>query len=372
VTASTINNRDDLISYLHAAMALEHATIPTYLTAYYSIRSTTNSDAAHIIRVTAVEEMLHLTLVANVMNAIGATPDLTRPGFVPSYPAYLPDGEDDFTVDLRPFSREAVETFCKIERPGKAPSDGSRLVPTSDTSRPLLVTSPTAEGMRFFSIGEFYEEIIEGLEQVAAGDPGLFCGDPALQVGPEYFYSGGGVVIVVCDLDSARRALRFIAAQGEGLDTGIYDADGELAHYYRFRQLQLGRYYQVGDHPDAPSGPPLSVGWDDVYKVKVSAKLADYPPGSEIADVAKNFNAEYGAFLALLTTAFNGQPEKLQDAVWYMFRLRDGFNRLVRNPLPGSDGLHAAPTFEIPAAVEPEKDSDASQTADEAAGAVRS
>lgn len=368
MTAPTINNRDDLISYLHAAMALEHATIPPYLTAYYSIQSTTNSDAAHIIRVAAVEEMLHLTLVANVLNAIGGTPDLTRPGFVPSYPAYLPDGEDDFTVDLRPFSPEAVETFCKIERPGKAPGADARLMRTSDTGRPLLVSSPTAEGMHFYSIGEFYEEIVDGLEKVAAGDPGLFRGDPALQVGPESYYSGGGVVIVVSDLDSARRALRFIAAQGEGLDSGMYDADGELAHYYRFRQLQLGRYYQVGDEPDSPSGPPLSITWDDVYKVKVSARLADYPAGSELAGAVRNFNADYGAFLALLTKAFNGQPGLLQDAVWEMFRLRDAFNRLVCNPLPGTDGLHAAPTFEIPAAAG--SDPDASRAAGEIARAV--
>ncbi|MFC8516327.1 ferritin-like protein [Streptomyces sp. NPDC057257] len=351
MTASTIENRDDLISYLDAALALEHATIPTYLTAYYSIRSTTNSDAAHIIRVAAVEEMLHLSLVANVLNAIGGKPDLTRPGFVPSYPAYLPDGEDDFTVDLRPFSPEAVETFCKIERPGSAPSADSRLVRTADGRTPPLVSSPTAEGMRFYSIGEFYEEIIEGLAKVAARDPALFCGDPALQVGREYFYSGGGEVIVVTDLDSAQRALRFIAAQGEGLDSGMYDAEGELAHYYRFRQLQLGRYYEVGDHPEAPSGPALSISWDDVYPVKVSPRLADYPADSQLARVARDFNADYGAFLGLLTEAFNGRPALLQEAVCDMFRLRDGFNRLVCNPLPGSGGLHAAPTFEIPAAV---------------------
>ncbi|KAB1988226.1 ferritin-like domain-containing protein [Streptomyces triticiradicis] len=347
--ASTIETRDDLVSYLNAAMSLEHATIPPYLTAYYSIHSGTNSDAAHIIRVTAVEEMLHLTLAANVLNAIGGTPDLTRPGFVPSYPAYLPDGEDDFTVDLRPFSPEAVETFCKIERPGKAPSADSRLVETPDSRTHFLVSSPTAEELRFYSIGEFYEEIIEGLEKVAANDPALFSGDPARQVGPEYFYSGGGAITVVSDLRSAQQALRFIAGQGEGLDSGIYDADGELAHYYRFRQLQLGRYYQVGDHPDAPSGPSLSISWDEVHKVKVSARLADYPAGSELARVARDFNADYGAFLALLTKAFDGQPDLLQEGVCEMFRLRDGFNRLVCNPLPGSGGLHAGPTFEIPA-----------------------
>lgn len=346
MTASTINSRDDLISYLHAAIALEHATIPTYLTAYYSIYSTTNSDAAHIIRVAAVEEMLHLTLAANVLNAVGGSPDLTRPGFVPSYPAYLPDGEDDFTVDLRPFSKEAVETFCKIERPRKAPDPGSRLVP-GDPGHRMLVASPTAEGMHFYSIGEFYEEIIDGLGQLAAADPGLFCGDESRQVGPEYFYSGGGTVLPVRDLESASRALRFIAAQGEGLDQGIYDAEGELAHYYRFRQLQLGRYYQPGDEPDSPSGPELHIDWDDAYRVKVSARLTDYPPGSELAGVAEAFNADYGAFLALLTRAFNGEPSRLQEAVWSMFRLRDAFNRLVRNPLPGSGGLHAAPTFEV-------------------------
>jgi hypothetical protein len=350
VTASTIDNRDELIAYLHAAMALEHATIPPYLTAYYSIKSTTNSDAAHIIRVVAVEEMLHLTLVANVLNAIGGKPDLTRPGFVPSYPAYLPDGEDDFTVDLRPLSPEAVETFCKIERPGRAPV-GERLLTTADGGEPSLVSSPTTEKLRFYSIGEFYSEIIQGLEKVAAADPGqLFCGDPALQVGSEYFYSGGGEVTVVTDLDSACRALTFIADQGEGLAAGIHDAAGELAHYYRFRQLQLGRYYEIGDDADAPSGAPLSVAWDEVYPAKVSARLADYPAGSELAAAALEFNADYGAFLALLTRAFNGNPELLQEAVREMFRLRDGFNRLMCNPLPGSDGLHAAPTFEIPAA----------------------
>ena len=350
MTATTINTRDDLIDYLHAAIALEHATIPPYLTALYSIHPGTNSDAAHVIRVIVVEEMLHLTLAANVLNAIGGSPDLTLPGFVPDYPAYLPDGEDDFTVDLRPFSREAIETFCKIERPGSAPAGHSRLVRIADGGRPPLVSSPTVEGMRFYSIGEFYAEIIEGLEEVAAADPDLFSGDPARQVGSEYFYSGGGAAIPVTDLDSARQALEFISEQGEGLDSGIYDDDGELAHYYRYRQLQLGRYYQVGDHPDSPSGPPLTVGWDEVFRLKVSAKLADYPPGSELEAAALGFNADYGDFLALLTRAFNGQPGLLLDAVPSMFRLRDAFNRLVRNPLPDSGGLHAAPTFEVPPA----------------------
>ena len=88
-----------------------------------------------MIRVVAVEEMLHLTLAANVLNAAGGTPDLTGPGFVPSYPAYLPDGEDDFQVDLQRFSPDAVETFLKIERPGKAPERGGAAARRHDTER---------------------------------------------------------------------------------------------------------------------------------------------------------------------------------------------------------------------------------------------
>jgi hypothetical protein len=346
VTGSTITTRDDLIRYLDAALSLEHATIPVYLTAYYSIRSTTNSDAAHILRVTAVEEMLHLCLVANVMNAVGGSPDLTRPGFVPSYPTRLPDGEEDFIVDLRPFSPAAVNTFCQIERPRKAPDTGSRLVP-QETDKPKLVTSPTDEGMSFYSIGEFYEEIGAGLRRLAGEDPDLFSGDESRQVGPEFFYSGGGAIIPVRDLESACKALQFIGEQGEGLDAGLYDTDGELAHYYRFRQLQLGRYYQPGDEPEAPSGPQLTIDWEQTFNLKVSARLSDYPAGSELAAAAEAFNADYGKFLALLTQAFNGEPKRMQEAIWWMFRLRDGFNRLIRNPLPGSDGLHAAPTFEV-------------------------
>ena len=116
-----ITDIDELRRHLQAAVQLEHATIPPYLTALYSIRPGTNADAYHVLRVIAVEEMLHLTLAANILNAIGGSPDLTIPGFVPDYPAYLPNGETDFRADLRPFSREAMDTFPEY-RAARPPS----------------------------------------------------------------------------------------------------------------------------------------------------------------------------------------------------------------------------------------------------------
>ena len=99
-STSGIQSKEDVFHYLYVAMQLEHATIPPYLMGLYTIKPGTNQDAAMNIREVVVEEMLHLTLAANILNAVGGTPDLTCPGFVPTYPARLPDGENDFTVSL--------------------------------------------------------------------------------------------------------------------------------------------------------------------------------------------------------------------------------------------------------------------------------
>ncbi|MFN4089283.1 MAG: ferritin-like domain-containing protein, partial [Alphaproteobacteria bacterium] len=279
----------------------------------------------------------------------GAAPDLTRPDFVPSYPAYLPDGETDFTVDLRPFSREAIETFLKIERPAILQHTARNVHHRPRRRGSVHAAHAHVEGEEhFYSIGEFYKAIEEGLEYLHAemGDA-LFCGDPARQIGPEQYYSGGGGLIAVTDMASARAALELIAEQGEGVTDTIFDEDGEIAHYYRFQQIVLGRYYVEGDLPGAPSGGTFGVDWQAAHPVAVSARLSDYPEGSDLRAAAEGFNADYARFLRLLTRAFDGQPQLFVDAVGGMFRLKDTMQSLMRQPVPGRPGVHAAPTFEI-------------------------
>src|SRR5262245_5815644 len=163
---TVIDSIEELRYYLKEALVLEHATIPPYLSALYSIKPGTNLDARNILRAVAVEEMLHLTLAANVLNAIGGTPSLTYPGFVPNYPAYLPDGEGDFMVSLERFSRKAVDMFLQIERPAKVhvhqrflkrPRHQHSLAPA------LLNCDPE---LHFYNIGEFYAEILQGLDHL--------------------------------------------------------------------------------------------------------------------------------------------------------------------------------------------------------------
>jgi hypothetical protein len=344
-----ISDLDALKHHLQAAIQLEHATIPPYLTALYSIRPGTNADAYHAIRVVVVEEMLHLTLAANILNAVGGSPDLSGPGFVPLYPAYLPDGETDFQVDLQPFSKAAIECFLKIERPASSPGEGVRTVsrsPREGALRAARVHDDSEE--HFYSIGEFYDVIAQGLEMLhEKHGAGLFCGDPALQVTPEYYYSGGGEVIPVTDLQSAKAAIRLISEQGEGLGGGIFDTEDEIAHYYRFEQLMLGRYYRPGDKAGSPSGGVVNVDWQAVYPIRKNARLADYPGGSGLREGAAAFNRRYKEFLDLLTRAFRGEPGLLIEAVGGMFELKEMCSRLMRQPIDGAGGEHAAPTFEI-------------------------
>jgi hypothetical protein len=353
-----IKTVEKLRQYLDIAMQIEHATIPPYLLALYSIHPGKNLDATQIIRVVVVEEMLHLTLAANLLNAVGGRPNLTVPGFVPCYPTGLPNGEEDFVVSLEPFSQDAVNTFLKIERPKKAATEPARLHTIIPKARalmrhhglPVSTLMAPLEGpdVRYYSIGEFYEEVRRGLDFLyhELGDD-LFSGDPNKQATAEYYYSGGAKLFPVTDIHSADEAIRTIIDQGEGLGGAIFNEENELAHLYRFDQLVRGKYYLKGDEPGNPTGPELTVDWNAVYPIKTNVKLTNYPDGSELYEAAVAFNESYAVFLSLLTTAYNGMPELLLQAVPQMFRLRDAMYQLIHHPMPGEESSNAGPTFEM-------------------------
>src|SRR5262245_66324030 len=108
-----------LRTHLQWALELEHSTVPPYLCALYSIPDGANVRASGLIRSVVMEEMLHMVLAANLLNAVGGEPDVCHAKFVPSYPTYLPHSDKAFLVHLRPFSPEAIATFLRIERPMK-------------------------------------------------------------------------------------------------------------------------------------------------------------------------------------------------------------------------------------------------------------
>ncbi len=56
---------------LQQAVMLEHATIPTYLYALYSLEPGKNAEIQQLITSVVIEEMSHMALACNILNAIG-------------------------------------------------------------------------------------------------------------------------------------------------------------------------------------------------------------------------------------------------------------------------------------------------------------
>ncbi|MFJ1767221.1 ferritin-like protein [Amycolatopsis sp. NPDC088138] len=332
-----ITTLDELRRHLQWAIELEHATIPPYLCALYSLDAGRNAEVAQVVGSVLAEEMLHLALAANLLNAVGGRPRLDTPELLPAYPHPLPHGDRSLHVNLVPFGPEALEMFLRIEQPETADAP------------------PQPDGYR--TIGQFYAAVEAGFRLLCAtlGEEEVFSGDPKRQIGEMHLHGGGGGVLPVHDLKTALAALAEIVEQGEGAArTEVWDGDrdvfhpdrDEVAHFYRFQELKHGRRYQAGDTPQTgPTGDEIKIDLDGVLPMRPNPRTADYPAGSAIRVAQEEFNNTYCLLLYLLEETFNGAPAQMGAAVGTMFTLRAQAQALMK--LPSGDGrTTAGPTFE--------------------------
>lgn len=340
-----IKSLEDLRQHLQGAVALEHATLLPYMYALYSIVPETNQDAVGILTSVFVEEMLHMALASNLLNAVGGTPRIAETGFVPRYPTPLPFSDASFQVPLARFSRETVATFMRIERPEE--------------------TDSPAESDQFETIGQFYRAIEVALQRLckSLGEAAVFCGDPARQITAETLaHVGGGHIVPVTDLASALAAVDEIEEQGEGLrHAEIWDGDrdmfhperDEVAHYFRFDQLVRGQRYQRGDTPQSgPSGDAIEVDWDRVYPMVDNPQVSNYPPGSDARQKMEQFQHLYSQTLRMLQRALDGEPSRMNNAISKMMELRDRARELAQTP-SGDGSTNVGPAFDYVEEPEP-------------------
>ena len=189
---------------------------------------------ADMLRSVVLEEMTHMGLAANLLNAVGGSPVIARPGFVPAYPGPLPGTVGgDLEARLDRLSLDLVENvFMRIEEP----------------EDPLVFRSESAAATGPLTIGEFYAAIADQLRTVGSA---AFVGDPARQVTHELGQEG---LIAITDLDSALAAIHTIVEEGEGTQQSPLDREGELAHYYRFAEIK--HRHRLVPIPDAPPDAP--------------------------------------------------------------------------------------------------------------------
>lgn len=338
-----INTLKELHHLLQKAVELEHSTIPPYLTALYSIPDGTNIEAAKIIKSVVMEEMLHMVLAANVLNAIRdprhdlGGPVIDHPKFIPEYPTELPVIDAHFKVHLEKFCPHSIETFMKIERP-EAPSH-----PPKDCA---CISS-------YYTIGQFYGAIMEALPRLDRELGGIFKGNPDNQVPDTEYYGGGGKIYAVRCLDTAIVALQEIVGQGEGVHHTLMDGDGDLgevdevAHYFRFKEILKGRHYDTKRDTvsSEPSGEPFKVDWNAVYPMKEDPKLKDTKGSRELHNKAIEANRTYNRLLHELHKSMNGKPELLMQSVKIMYELKYQVIELMKTPLPNGEG-NAGLSFE--------------------------
>ncbi|MCA6065916.1 ferritin-like protein [Chryseobacterium sp. RG1] len=389
-----LDYRPILQDLLQTAILIEHSTIPPYLTALYSIKDGTNALASQIIRSVAVEEMLHMIMVCNVMNAVNIQPSVNRPQNYPSYPMKLPMNVD-FYVGLETFSTNSITTFIAIESPSsplvKAPKYHEEFEPTVSFAKSAAVQENnhwTLENMKGFimenvhTIGEYYDVLFfyitvfqiiayykehgtfpQNFKELNTG--GIFTGDPAKQIRPEQYYGSGGKLHAVESLAGVIAVFQEIKGQGEGADDSIFDVDpsqfeegAELAHYFRFKEVFHEHFYVGGDYrpftdengmmpvTTPPVGKPLPVDWNAAYPMKPNPKMADYQSNPQLYAQGKAFNQTYKSLLDAIQAAVEGNAKELEKSIMYMYALKEQAIGLMSQPLTSTQ--NAGPTFEYP------------------------
>jgi len=315
---AAVDSREELIYLLSRASEIEHDLACVYLFAAYSLKSNldeggmTAEELEHVrlwkrrLAQVAIEEMLHLAQVANMLTAIGGAPHFRRSNFplpATAFPFGIP-------VSLEPFSKDLIERLVCYEMPEAGVLDGERQalydalhdrVAVRLEERvawsPMLNTTEPYD-IDFKTVGEFYHKIKTAFETIP--EEQLFIGPPEAQAKAKYLDLDGELIAVV-DRDSACRAIEMIVEQGEAPTKDHPDAHFVVFDSIR-RELEdlthdavaEGRFFN-------PVRPVVSNPMTRLFENGSNGSVIDDPFSHELADL---FNTAYDTMLLMLLRFF--------------------------------------------------------------------
>jgi hypothetical protein len=398
---------------MRQAIDIEIATIPVYLYTYYSIIRVPNQDAimqdlvqrlvnrkekpldfeqartlaqewsavimvfanragAGIVSI-AIEEMLHMSLSANVHQATIGPP--TFVGQAPTqWPAYLPGHKPPFPINRQALCLDQLKTLLMIESPEsiEPPQAGAKKAP-----------------IPYVTIGRFYQSIIDFL----AKKPKEIVYDTARpQLAPDNGYyaqnnintnfynkqhkpnfvnaEDSGDLVFVKDFETASKALHIIKEQGEGAsgvkglgpdntptcnshDVAFDDEkDKELTHFAKLNILWC-RLQAIEEQSKAlVQDESFDIKKYFVYNVPVNPSTKDYP--ANIQSISNLLNAVY-TYVFLMSESCYKVDKPVQYEIFMggihktmMWILGSLCETIVRKNYVAADGktYAAAPTFE--------------------------
>jgi hypothetical protein len=322
-----IKTIDDAFEFLQMAVELEFSTLPPYLYALYSIKPGSNAEAAGLIRSVAMEEMAHMCLACNILNALGRNPVLTAP----NYPGPLPGGitgggKQALIVHLYPFSKESMAQAMAIEEPESGPID---------FPHELTAAAPT-----FMTIGQFYHHLDDFLKTL----PDLAWKANRNQLDASQFLQGQ--IFPINKYADAQLGIQHIVSEGEGTKDTPLDFQGEVSHYYRFGELFFDQMLTKADNPKGfVWGSKLGVDWSAVYPAITDPGRHDFSKDSADARAAQDGCDEaYTRLVQELQRAVAGEAGRLGNAVRAMFDLRMAARHALTVPLAEPTQV-AGPSF---------------------------
>jgi len=353
-----LQHREALIWTLGKAAALEQLVMCQYLYAAFSMKDrddegltpeqleATRRWRRELFDIGA-QEMLHLSLVQNLLTAIGAGSALERPSF-PLLPHAYPAG---IRMELLPFDEQSVRHFIYLERPEGLDMADLDALAAMEKAAPLPVATEDEIGPRlqdFATIGELYRAIEIGFDHLAdkLGESRLFIGPPDAQATPTHFRFPE--LRPVTDLASAHAAIDTIVEQGEGAR-----GDWRDAHFGRLVAL-LDEFLDLRDRdPGFQPARPVLASVVREREDGLSVPLISDPFTARSVDL---LNAVYEVVLQLLARYF-AHTDETDDHLGTLADVAVGLMVSVVKPLgglvtrlpvgPEHPGRTAGPMFEL-------------------------
>ncbi len=288
-----------------------------------------------------------MTLVANVLNAVGGTPVLDTPGFIPAL-SDVPAAQRQRLRGVAAAVLAAGGRDVHEDRASGRPRGAGR-------GRGLRHDRAVLSGHR---------RRTEAAVRDARRGGGLHRRSGAAGDAARLFdYRGSGRVVPVYDLASALVAIDEIEEQGEGLKHAeVWDGDRdmfhpereEVAHYFRFMELQQQRSFTRGDTPESgPTGEPFDAGLHR-RSTRCARTRARRPTraAARSSPAVGEFNLLYSDLLRDLHRAFNGEPGRLFKTHPGDAAAEGGGAAIMQMPT-GDGTTNAGPTFEYMPPVTP-------------------
>lgn len=329
-----LNALREVRKQLQTAIELEHSTIPPYMYAFWTVKDHT-TDLADIIYDVIKEEMLHMGLACNILNALGGSPRILSPSFIPDYPTPLPAHDntcDPFTVHLGKLDKQSIVTFLHIELP--------RDLGLEDHTHPEPDT-----------IGEFYNMIMDNLKVL---DDKHFS--HGRQIAPQFGPYKQGDLMQIHSKADAFKAIDEILEQGEGLSLVKHKLFAEPSHYEKFMDI----YHRMGGTGTVEAGhfdeqymmDSINPDTYDVFMQQVRNVVTDPKMNNADTEECRNanikFNSAYSKLLDSLHSAFTSSDPDPTEGISAMFSLTRYALELMSIPVDPDDLSkgYCGPTFE--------------------------